>query len=153
VGVFGEVKPPDVTLDEMAQSTDRNDQIGRYLAQTGAVLISNARSFGLSICAAGYERAPGIPVPSNCRELIAIVDLWGAVQGSGPNAKVDAQARAAFVEMVERSIMDFAPIADPADLAKVLARQARDSKADLPEDLSPVKPLLDDYTHALGLSF
>jgi predicted helicase len=153
VGVFGEVKTPDAALEDMAKSTDRNDQIGRYLAQTGAVLISNARAFGLLLCAEGYERLPGTPVPPGYRTLAASVDLWSAVQTPSPRAKVDSNALAAFVEMVERSVTDFAPIADPADLAKILARQARDAKSGLPDDLSPVKPLLDDYTHALGLSF
>jgi hypothetical protein len=32
-------------------------------------------------------------------------------------------------------------------------RQARDAKDQLPEDLRPVRPLLDDYRQALGLSF
>jgi hypothetical protein len=34
VGVFGEVKPPSDTLEAIAKSADRNNQIGRYLAQT-----------------------------------------------------------------------------------------------------------------------
>jgi hypothetical protein len=125
VGVFGEVKTPAITLEEAVKSTDRNDQIGRYLAQTGAVLISNVRCFGLLACAVGYERSADTPVPPEHRELTAAVDLWGSLQGTGPRYKIDAQAQAAFVEFVERSITDFAPIADPADLAKVLARQAR----------------------------
>jgi hypothetical protein len=57
------------------------------------------------------------------------------------------------VSLIERSVTDFAPIADPADLAKVLARQARDAREGLPSDLRPVAPLLDDYRQALGLSF
>jgi hypothetical protein len=47
VGVFGEVKKPDVTLEEIAVSTERDDQIGRYLARTGVALTTNVRSFGL----------------------------------------------------------------------------------------------------------
>jgi hypothetical protein len=58
-----------------------------------------------------------------------------------------------LLEIFERSITDYAPIASPADLAKVLARQARDAKEGLPDDLRSVKPLLDDYRQALGLSF
>lgn len=38
-------------------------------------------------------------------------------------------------------------------MAKVLARQARDAKDALPEDLKPLKPLLEDYRQALGLAF
>src|SRR5262249_40085216 len=128
-------------------------QIGRYLAQTGVVLISNVRGFGLLACAPNYVRDISKPVPPAKRSLIKTVDLWSAVSGAGARAKIDEAAMADFVEIIERSVTDYAPIADPADLAKVLARQARDAKDGLPEDLRPVKPLLDDYRQALGLAF
>ena len=66
---------------------------------------------------------------------------------------MDAQAVEELAALVTRSVTDFAPIADPADLAKMLARQARDAKESLPGDLRAVAPLLDDYRQALGLSF
>ena len=50
VGVFGEVKRASVTLPELAVSTDQKDQIGRYLSQTGVVLLCNVRGFGLLTC-------------------------------------------------------------------------------------------------------
>ena len=153
VGVFGEVKKPDEALEDIAVSTDRNDQIGRYLTRTGVVLINNVRGFGLLACAPGYVREDATPVPPDQRDLIATVDLWGNASGKGAKLRVDEQARADLVELVTRSITDFAPIAAPADLAKVLARQARDAKDALPADLKPVAPLLDDYRYALGLSF
>jgi hypothetical protein len=34
VGVFGEIKKPDATLEEIAVSTERDDQIRRYLTPT-----------------------------------------------------------------------------------------------------------------------
>ncbi len=43
----GEVKLPGTELVELALSTDRNNQVGRYLASTQALLLSNVRSFGL----------------------------------------------------------------------------------------------------------
>jgi type ISP restriction-modification system protein/N-6 DNA methylase len=153
VGVFGEVKRPDIGLEDIAASTERNNQIGRYLAQTGVVLICNVRSVGLLVCAPNYRRDAAQTVPPSERRLLKTVDLWSAVAGIGPRAKVDSEALAALIEIVERSVTDFAPIADPADLAKVLARQARDAKDALPDDLRPVKPLLDDYRQALGLAF
>ncbi|HKG79274.1 MAG TPA: hypothetical protein VKA78_07640 [Pyrinomonadaceae bacterium] len=58
-----------------------------------------------------------------------------------------------LVELIERSVTDYARIADPADLAKILARQARDAKDALPEDLTAIALLLDDYRQALGLAF
>lgn len=153
VGVYGEVKRANVALEDLAVSTEQNDQIGRYLAQTGVVLLSNVRGFGLLSCIPGYERPASGAVPPEMRTLIKTVDVWGAVTGAGPRAKVDSVAIADLLEIVERSVTDYAPLANPADLAKVLARQARDAKDQLPEDLKAVKPLLDDYRQALGLSF
>ena len=153
VGVFGEVKKPDETLEDIAASTEGNDQIGRYLSRTGVVLVNNVRGFGLLACAPGYAREHGTPVPPDQRDLIATVDLWSNASGKGAKLHVDPQARADLVALVTRSVTDFAPIADPADLAKVLARQARDAKDALPDDLKPVALLLDDYRNALGLSF
>jgi hypothetical protein len=45
--VAGEVKLPSDDIKALAFSEERNDQIGRYLAQTGVVLVSNVRMFGL----------------------------------------------------------------------------------------------------------
>ena len=41
----GEVKLPDVTLEDTVLGRDRNDQGGRYLAQTGVLVLSNVRHF------------------------------------------------------------------------------------------------------------
>lgn len=153
VGVYGEVKRPNASLEDLAVSTEQNDQIGRYLAQTGVVLISNVRSFGLLACVAGYDRPATGTVPPDKRALIKTVDVWSAVTGAGPKAKADEAAVAELLEIFERSVTDYAPLADPASLAKVLARQARDAKDQLPDDLKAVKPLLEDYRQALGLSF
>ena len=153
VGVFGEVKRATVSLEELAASTEQKDQIGRYLAQTGVVLLCNVRGFALLACEAGYERPKTGTVPPDKRALIKTVDLWSATSGAGPHTKIDEAAIADLIEIVDRAATDFAPLAEPADLAKVLARQARDAKDALPSDLKPVKPLLDDYRQALGLSF
>jgi hypothetical protein len=153
VGVYGEVKRENVALEDLAISTDQNDQIGRYLSRTGVVLLSNIRGFGLLACRAGYERNLEIPVAPADRELLKTVDIWSAVSGSVAHSTLDQSAINDLIEIVDRSVTNFAPIADPADLAKILARQARNAKSDLPDDLKPVAPLLDDYRQALGLSF
>ena len=153
VGVFGEAKKPDLSVEEIAVSIERENQIGRYLARTGVVLITNVRSFGLLACVPSFERSPDVPVPPDKRELIGTVDLWAHATGKGKNTRVDAGIVAEFAGLVVRSVTDFARIADPIDLAKILARQARDAKKDLPADLRPVEPLLADYRLALGLSF
>jgi hypothetical protein len=153
VGVFGEVKRANTILPQLAVSTEQKDQIGRYLSQTGVVLLCNVRGFGLLTCDPSYMRMPGTPVPPAKRVLEKTVDLWSAVNGSGTKAKVDAAAADDLVAIVTRAVTDLACIASPADLAKILARQARDAKDALPDDLKPVKPLLDDYRQALGLAF
>ena len=67
VVVCVEVKLPGVELDDLAVSADRNDQIGRYLAQTGAVLLCNVRGFGLLTTKAGWVGKG--PVPPEQRVL------------------------------------------------------------------------------------
>lgn len=142
VGVYGEVKRTDTTLVELAVSTEQSDQIGRYLSQTGVVLLCNVRGIGLLTCDPAFKRETGKAVPPTKRILERSVDLWSAVSGSGPKAKADLSAVEELASMVTRAVTDLARIASPADLAKILARQARDAKAAMPEDLRPVKPLL-----------
>jgi hypothetical protein len=115
VGVFGEVKKPDVTLQEIAASTERDDQIGRYLTRTGVALVTNVRSFGLLACAPSHIRTPGTAVPPEHRELIGSVDLWANASGKGAKLNIDETAVEELIALITRSITDFAPIADPAD--------------------------------------
>src|SRR5579872_7005339 len=153
VGVYGEVKRTDTTLEELAISTEQNDQIGRYLSETGVVLLCNVSGFGLLSCDPGYTREKGKPVPPAKRVLERTVDLWSAVSATSAKARVDSSAVDELISIITRAVTDLARIASPADLAKILARQARDAKASMPDDLKPVKPLLDDYRQALGLAF
>ena len=153
VGVYGEVKRANASLADIAVSTEQNDQIGRYLSQTGVVLLCNVRAIGLLTCEPSFKREPGKPVPPKKRVLEKTVDLWSAAGGSGPKQKIDSSAVEDLVSIVTRAVTDLARIGSPADLAKILAWQARDAKAALPDDLKPVKPLLDDYRQALGLAF
>jgi hypothetical protein len=154
VGVYGEVKRADASLVKLAISTEQNDQIGRYLSQTGVVLLCNVRGIGLLTCDPSFGREAGKPVPPQKRVLEKTVDVWSAVIGkSGAKQKVDPEAVDNLISIVTRAVTDLARIGSPADLAKILARQARDAKAALPYDLRPVKPLLDDYRQALGLAF
>lgn len=152
VGVYGEVKRADTTLQDLAASTEQKDQIGRYLAQTGVVLLCNVRGFGLLVCEPGHVRDGVTPVLPANRRLERTLDLWSAVTG-GAKPKVDPDAVTALVDIITCAVTDLARIAAPADLAKILARQARDAKDALPDDLKPLKPLLEDYRQALGLAF
>ena len=153
VGVYGEVKRTNTSLDELAISVEQNDQIGRYLSQTGVVLLCNVRGFGLLSCDPSFTREKGKPVPPAKRVLEKTVDLWSAVSASTTKVQVESSAVTELISIITRAVTDLARIASPADLAKILARQARDAKASMPDDLKPVKPLLDDYRLALGLAF
>jgi len=75
VGAYGEVKRADTALGDLAVSTGQNDQIGRYLSQTGVVLLCNVRGIGLLTCDPSFQREPGESVPPNKRVLEMTVDL------------------------------------------------------------------------------
>jgi hypothetical protein len=105
VGVYGEVKRENVTLEDLAISTEQNDQIGRYLSRTGVVLLSNVRGFGLLACRPGYERDPEKPTNPPDRELLKTVDIWSSVAGSAAHPKVDETAIQELVELIDRSVI------------------------------------------------
>lgn len=64
------------------------------------------------------------------------------------------EAGAKLAQLIETAVTEFASIASPESLAKILARQARRAKAALPARFSQaVQPLLDDFAKALGLHF
>lgn len=153
VGVYGEVKLPHVSLEDMAYSTSQNDQIGRYLSASGVVLLCNVRGFGLLVRKESAPVEAGEPVPPEHRDLIQVVDLWSGVSGEGAKSRADEGALEQFAELLARTVTDYAALSKPADLAKVLAREARDAKDELPENLAPISALLDDFALALGLSF
>jgi hypothetical protein len=147
-----EVKHPTVDLFELANSTDRNDQIGRYLAQTGVVLLSNVRAFGLLTIEPGYNR--NAAVPPEHRRLEEVVDLWASASALRLGKATTAAAPGDVAALVETAATRYAPIAEPESLARILARLARKAKADLPEEFSfAVRGLLDDFAKALGLTY
>jgi hypothetical protein len=117
VAVLGEVKRPDIEITQMAASTDRNNQVGRYLSRTGVVLLSNIRAVGLLACKPGYTRRQGIPVPPEARDLIEVIDLWPSEAALAKGAAVSADTLEELAGLLERAVTEFAPIADPASLA------------------------------------
>jgi hypothetical protein len=72
--VSGEVKLPESDLLELAMSTARKDQVGRYLARTTVVLLCNIRSFGMLKVDPAFT-GDG-PVPPSSRRLERVVELW-----------------------------------------------------------------------------
>lgn len=153
VAVLAEVKPPDIEITDMAISVGQNNQVGRYLARTGVMLLCNVRAVGLLACKPGYVRRPDTPVPPEQRDLLDAVNLWPSADALARGRPIGKEAETALADLLERAVTEFAPIADPASLARILAHQARRAKADLPERFDVVASLLEDYRVALGLTF
>lgn len=87
------------------------------------------------------------------RDLIEVIDLWPSEAALAKGAAIPADTLGELAGLLERAVTEFAPIADPASLVRILARQARKAKADLPERFEAVAALVADYQTALGLSF
>jgi hypothetical protein len=150
--VCGEVKLPDVELDQLAISTENKDQIGRYLAATHAVLICNVRAFGL-VTVSEKWKGDG-PVPPEARRIEQVTELWPSVAALKQRKPIETGALESFAELIETAVTRFAPIAEPQSLARIMARQAKRAKADLPEKFThAVQGLLDDFGKALGVTF
>ena len=150
----GEVKLPGVSLAALAASTDRNNQVGRYLAQTGVVLLCNVRSFGLLIPRPGYARDASTPVPSADRVLIAEVSLWEDDRSAETGQAPDPRRVLDLASLVFQAATEYTPVGRPDVLARILAEQARSAKDGLPDRFDEsVQQLLVDYKEALGLSF
>ena len=145
---YGEVKRPTDSLLALAMSTECEDQIGRYLARTGVVVLCNVRSIGFVLCRLGCNRAGAGRIAPADRELVGTVELWPSESGVSLR-----EASAAALELLQRVLLDAAPIGEPETLARILALQAKAAKADLPADLLGLETLLEDYRDALGLSF
>lgn len=150
--VLGEVKTPREDLSEIAASLDRQDQIGRYLARTGVLLLTNVRAFALLTAAPSW---PGEgPVPPTDRQMLEVVEVWPSLQALEEGRGPLPGAAERLAELIETAVTEFATITEPEALARVLARQARRAKAALPVKFSQaMQPLLDDFAKALGLQF
>src|SRR5262249_43214129 len=129
--VCGEVKLPKAELDELALSTENRDQIGRYLAATRAVLISTVRSFALVTVNPAWQGQG--PVPPDSRRVEQLVELWPSVATLKQDKPIEPASLDAFAELIETAVTRYAPIAEPQSLARIMARQAKRAKADLPE--------------------
>ena len=150
--VCGEVKLPDRKLNTLAASTEGNNQIGRYLAATRAALLCNVRGFALVTVKPDWNGSG--PVPPEARRVEQIVDLWPSLPALKEKTPIDPRALTAFAELVEAAVTRYAPIAEPESLARILARQAKRAKADLPARFTrAVQGLLDDFATALGVTF
>jgi type ISP restriction-modification system protein/N-6 DNA methylase len=151
--VCGEVKLPSVEIADLANSTERNDQIGRYLAQTGVVLLTNVRAFGLLTVKRGASRTATRISPAD-RVLELVVELWPSSSALQKGKAIPDTAIEELFLLLETAVTRYAPIAEPESLAKILARQAKRAKAQLPAQFTQaVRGLADDFGKALGVSF
>lgn len=151
--VSGEVKLPSVDINAIAFSEERNDQIGRYLAQTGVVLVSNVRGFGLLTARRDAPRTARRVAPDQ-RVLEHVVDLWPSQSAMEQRQGIPKEAVEELYLLLETAVTRYAPIAEPESLAKILARQAKRAKAQLPSEFTQaVRGLADDFGKALGVTF
>ena len=151
VTVCFEVKRPVADIGDLAMSEDQNDQVGRYLARTGVVVLCTVREFAL------LTRDPAFtedgPVPPKYRRLETPVEIWPSAKAM-TNGDAPAAVSDALADVLERAATQFAPIAAPQTLARVLARQARRAKNSLPSGFTKaVEQLADDFGNALGVTF
>ncbi len=150
--VCGEVKLPAQEIKDLAFSEERNDQIGRYLAQTGVVLLSNIRGFGLLTIRRGGLR--GVTIPPADRQLEHVVEIWPSTSAMAQGRRIPESTIEELYLLLETAVTRYAPIAEPESLAKILARQAKRAKAQLPQEFTQaVRGLADDFGKALGVTF
>lgn len=152
VMLFVEVKNSTIDIRELAASRERNDQIGRYLASTGAVLLCTLREFGVVTTANG-QRGSRPVTPAN-RRLGSVVEMWPTVAALRAGARIPDPRGVELAELLEDALTRHTPIASPETLARVLARQARRAAGALPAQFTAaVGSLQDDFGAALGISF
>jgi hypothetical protein len=150
--VCGEVKLPNTDLEDVGMSAARNDQIGRYLALTRAVLLCNVRGFGLLTVDPSFAGTG--PVPPEFRRLEQVVELWPSTAELRRGRAVEPDRVKELADLVETAVTRYAPIAEPETLARILARQARHAKASLPAEFSQaIRGLANDFGAALGITF
>ncbi|MFN8588672.1 MAG: type ISP restriction/modification enzyme [Candidatus Eisenbacteria bacterium] len=150
--VCGEVKLPRAEIAEMVASTAGDDQVGRYLARSHVLILSNVRAFALVTVRPGWSGNGTVP-PSH-RRLEQVVELWPSREAFEAGAAVDPAAFDPLADLLEAALTRFATITEPETLARILAWQARQAKADLPARFGEaVRDLLDDFGRALGVAF
>lgn len=152
VMLFVEAKLPETDIRDLALSQDRNDQIGRYLASTGAVLLSTAREFAV-VTVADSRRGTRPVVPEN-RRISAIVSLWSSHNALSRGEPIPSERGDELADLVEETLTRHTPIASPETLARVLARQARRASVAMPAQFTAaVRSLQEDFGAALGITF
>ncbi|MGD1000116.1 MAG: type ISP restriction/modification enzyme [Candidatus Brocadiia bacterium] len=147
-----EVKGPAEDVTKVAES----EQVKRYSAKYGVVLVTNYRDFLLL----GRD-AQSNPLPAERFTLAESASaFWKlAAQPRKAAEEKDAQKEAAqgarFCEYLKRVMLSVAPLSAPQDLAWFLASYARDARARVEnhKDLSALDAVRGALEEALGMKF
>ncbi|MGA2060522.1 MAG: type ISP restriction/modification enzyme [Thermoguttaceae bacterium] len=139
-----EVKSPSEDVRRIACS----EQVKRYCAEYGLVLVTNYRDFLLLGC-----DTQGKPIPL---EAYTLADnektFWAAALHPQKSATEHGEQ---FCEYLKRVMLYNAPLSAPQDVAWFLASYARDAKARVEnhKDLSALAAVRDALEQALGMKF
>ena len=139
-----EVKSVAADLDQFAAS----EQVAKYLAKYGQVLVTNYREFLLVTQGPGGKPIPG----ERYRLAESETAFWAAA--AHPH-KTAAERGERLIEYLKRAMLHSAPLTAPADLAWFLASYARDAHArvDAQADLPALASLRTAMENALGMTF
>ena len=138
-----EVKGP---VDDVRKIA-RSEQVKRYSAKYGLVLVTNYRDFLLL----GRD-AQGNPLPM---EGFTLANTEAAFwQAAWHPQKTATEQGERFCEYVKRVMLSVAPLSAPQDVAWFLASYARDAKARIESvDLPALAAVRDALEEALGMKF
>lgn len=138
-----EIKAPDADSKTVASS----EQVARYIARYGLVLVTNLREFII------MGRVDGQPRQLEAFTIAASAkDFWKAV--ANPQ-KLMESIGPSFHEYLIRVLLQAAPLTSPKEVAWFLASYARDAKARIEThaDLLGLASLRSAFEEALGLKF
>jgi hypothetical protein len=126
----------------------RSEQVSRYLAEYGLLLITNYRDFLL----VGRDEQ-NKPRPMEGFTLAENEAAFWTAAAHPQNTAKDLGER--FCEYVKRVLLTNAPLSDPRDVAWFLASYARDAKARVEshKDMAALAAVRDALEEALGMKF
>jgi hypothetical protein len=138
-----EVKAPDADV----AATTATQQVIKYIAKYGLVLVTNLREFIIMAQVDGQIRQLEVFTIATTAN-----DFWKAV--ANPQ-KLNKAIGASFREYLIRALLQAAPISAPKEVAWFLASYARDAKArmETQADLPGLASLRSALEEALGLKF
>jgi hypothetical protein len=135
-------------LAEDLRKTAGSEQVKRYSAKYGVVLVTNYRDFLLI----GRD-AQGNPLPMEGYTLAADeASFW---QAAAHPQKTATENGDRFCEYLKRVMLSVAPLTSPQDLAWFLASYARDAKVrvETHRDFSALASVREALEEALGMKF